>query len=426
MQSNIFWFRRDLRIEDNTALIQALNSSQSIIPIFVFDINIIKKLPKDDARISFIYNQLIGINKYLKRFNSSLLVLQGDPEKLILDLVQKKNISALYSNLDYEPYAIERDMKITNSLKKYNTQHLQFKDQVIFGPKEILKDDNNPYTVYTPYKNKWLTKFEKSLISVNTSLLNNNFSKEIFDFPDLKEIGFVDSKIKVSDYSLDILGSYKDFRDFPALDKTSYLSVHLRFGTVSIREIVKLIAGSDSVFLSELIWREFFMQILYNFPHVASNSFKTKYDKIVWRNNKDEFKLWCEGKTGYPIVDSGMRQLNETGYMHNRVRMIVAGFLCKHLLVDWRWGEKYFSQKLLDYEISSNNGNWQWAAGTGCDSAPYFRIFNPFTQQKKFDKDYSYVKKWIKDFDENNYLDYIVDHKFARKRALDCYKLYLS
>jgi deoxyribodipyrimidine photo-lyase len=426
MQSNIFWFRRDLRIEDNTALIQALNSSNSIIPIFIFDINIIKKLPKDDARISFIYNQLIGINKYLKRFNSSLLVLHGDPEKLILDLVQKKNVSSLYSNLDYEPYAIERDMKITNSLKKYNTQYLQFKDQVIFGPKEILKDDGNPYTVYTPYKNKWLTKFEKSLISVNTSLLNNNFSKEIFDFPDLKEIGFVDSKIKVSDYSLNILGSYKDFRDFPALDKTSYLSVHLRFGTVSIREIVKLIAGSDSVFLSELIWREFFMQILYNFPHVASNSFKTKYDKIVWRNNKDEFKLWCEGKTGYPIVDSGMRQLNETGYMHNRVRMIVAGFLCKHLLVDWRWGEKYFSQKLLDYEMSSNNGNWQWAAGTGCDSAPYFRIFNPFTQQKKFDKDYSYVKKWIKDFDENNYLDYIVDHKFARKRALDCYKLYLS
>ena len=426
MQSNIFWFRRDLRIEDNTALIQALNSSQSIIPIFIFDINIIKKLPKDDARISFIYNQLIGINKYLKRFNSSLLVLHGDPEKLILDLVQKKNVSALYSNLDYEPYAIERDMKITNSLKKYHIQHLQFKDQVIFGPKEILKDDGNPYTVYTPYKNKWLTKFEKSLISVNTSLLNNNFSKEIFDFPDLKEIGFVDSKIKVSDYSLNIIGSYKDFRDFPALDKTSYLSVHLRFGTVSIREIVKLIAGSDSVFLSELIWREFFMQILYNFPHVASNSFKTKYDKIVWRNNKDEFKLWCEGKTGYPIVDSGMRQLNETGYMHNRVRMIVSGFLCKHLLVDWRWGEKYFSQKLLDYEMSSNNGNWQWAAGTGCDSAPYFRIFNPFTQQKKFDKDYSYVKKWIKDFDENNYLDYIVDHKFARKRALDCYKLYLS
>ena len=426
MQSNIFWFRRDLRLEDNTALIQALNSSNSIIPIFIFDSNIIKILPKDDARISFIYNQLIGINKYLKRFNSSLLVLHGDPEKLILDLVQKKNISALYSNLDYEPYAIERDMKITNSLKKYNIQHLQFKDQVIFGPKEILKDDGNPYTVYTPYKNKWLTKFEKSLISVNTSLLNNNFSKEIFDFPDLKEIGFVDSKIKVSDYSLDILGSYKDFRDFPDLDKTSYLSVHLRFGTVSVREIVKLIAGSDSVFLSELIWREFFMQILYNFPHVASNSFKTKYDKIVWRNNKDEFKLWCEGKTGYPIVDSGMRQLNETGYMHNRVRMIVAGFLCKHLLVDWRWGEKYFSQKLLDYEMSSNNGNWQWAAGTGCDSAPYFRIFNPFTQQKKFDKDYSYVKKWIKDFDENNYLDYIVDHKFARKRALDCYKLYLS
>ena len=422
MQSNIFWFRRDLRLEDNTALIQALNSSHSIIPIFIFDNNIIKKLAKDDARISFIYNQLIGINKCLKRFNSSLLVLHGDPEKLILDLVQKKNIGALYSNLDYEPYALERDEKITDSLEKFNIPHLQFKDHVIFGPKEILKDDGNPYTVYTPFKNKWLTKFNTSLISVNTSLRNDNFFKETFYFPDLKDIGFVDSEIKVSDYSLDILGSYKDNRDFPALDKTSYLSVHLRFGTVSVREIIRQISDSDPVFLSELIWREFFMQILFNFPHVVSNSFKRKYDNIVWRNNKDEFMQWCEGKTGYPIVDAGMRQLNKTGYMHNRVRMIVAGFLCKHLLVDWRWGEKYFSQKLLDYELSSNNGNWQWAAGTGCDAAPYFRIFNPFTQQKKFDKEYVYVKRWINEFKGDQYLDYIVDHKYARQRALESYK----
>jgi deoxyribodipyrimidine photo-lyase len=422
MQSNIFWFRRDLRLEDNTALIQALNSSHSIIPIFIFDNNIIKKLAKDDARISFIYNQLIGINKCLKRFNSSLLVLHGDPEKLILDLVQKKNIGALYSNLDYEPYALERDEKITDSLEKFNIPHLQFKDHVIFGPKEILKDDGNPYTVYTPFKNKWLTKFNTSLISVNTSLRNDNFFKETFYFPDLKDIGFVDSEIKVSDYSLDILGSYKDNRDFPALDNTSYLSVHLRFGTVSVREIIRQISDSDPVFLSELIWREFFMQILFNFPHVVSNSFKRKYDNIVWRNNKDEFMQWCEGKTGYPIVDAGMRQLNKTGYMHNRVRMIVAGFLCKHLLVDWRWGEKYFSQKLLDYELSSNNGNWQWAAGTGCDAAPYFRIFNPFTQQKKFDKEYVYVKRWINEFKGDQYLDYIVDHKYARQRALESYK----
>ena len=422
MQSNIFWFRRDLRIEDNTALIQALNSSNSIIPIFIFDTSIIKNLPKDDARISFIYSQLVRINILLKSFNSSLLVLHGNPEELILDLVQKKNIGALYSNLDYEPYALARDEKITNSLEEFNIPHLQFKDQVIFEPKEILKDDGNPYTVYTPYKKKWLTKFNTSLISVNTSLVNDNFSKEIFNFPDLKDIGFVDSEIKVSDYSLDILGSYKDNRDFPALDKTSYLSVHLRFGTVSIREIIRQISDSDPVFLSELIWREFFMQILFNFPHVVSNSFKRKYDNIIWRNNKDEFKQWCEGKTGYPIVDAGMRQLNETGYMHNRVRMIVAGFLCKHLLIDWRWGEKYFSQKLLDYELSSNNGNWQWAAGTGCDAAPYFRIFNPFTQQKKFDKDYVYVKRWINEFKVDQYLDYIVEHKYARERALYSYK----
>ncbi len=422
MKSNIFWFRRDLRLEDNTALNKALNSSNSIIPIFIFDNSIIKNLSKDDARISFIYNQLVRINTLLKSFNSSLLVLHGDPEKLILELVQKKDIGALYSNLDYEPYALERDKKITDSLEKFNIPHLQFKDQVIFGPKEILKDDGNPYTVYTPYKNKWLTKFNTSLISVSTSLRNDNFYKEIFNFPDLNDIGFVDSEIKVSDYSLDIIGSYKDNRDFPALDKTSYLSVHLRFGTVSVREIIRQISDSDPVFLSELIWREFFMQILFNFPHVVSNSFKRKYDNIVWRNNKDEFKQWCEGKTGYPIVDAGMRQLNQTGYMHNRVRMIVAGFLCKHLLIDWRWGEKYFSQKLLDYELSSNNGNWQWAAGTGCDAAPYFRIFNPFTQQKKFDKDYVYIKRWINEFKGDHYLDYIVDHKYARQRALESYK----
>ena len=248
-----------------------------------------------------------------------------------------------------------------------------------------------------------------------------NFHKYSFDFPTIEKLGFEFSKIQVRDYTLKILDGYKENRDIPYNDQTSYLSVHLRFGTVSIRQIINQLKGNE-VFLSELIWREFFMQILYNFPHVVNNSFKSKYDKIEWRNNKEEFKKWCEGKTGYPIVDAGMRQLNQTGYMHNRVRMIVAGFLCKHLLIDWRWGEKYFAKKLLDYELSSNNGNWQWAAGTGCDAAPYFRIFNPFTQQKKFDKEFRYVKRWIDDFNEDDYLEYIVDHKEARERALICYK----
>ena len=426
MKNNIFWFRRDLRLDDNTALANALLSKNPIIPIFIFDSNIIESLAEDDARISFIYAQLEKINNALKFHKSSLLIKKGDPKSVFKSLINEFDIEEVYSNFDYEPYAVKRDAEITDLLNQNKIKHLQHKDQVIFEPYEILKDNGDPYTVYTPYKNKWLTKFKETTIQIFDSVNFEKFVKKLFEFPQLSRLGFSKSQIKVKDYSLEILEGYKENRDIPSLDKTSYLSVHLRFGTVSVRKIVNSLGSNDTAFLSELIWREFFMQILNNFPHVQKGSFKKKYDKIVWRNNKEEFKMWCEGKTGYPIVDAGMRQLNKTGYMHNRVRMITAGFLCKHLLIDWRWGEKYFAQKLLDYEMSSNNGNWQWAAGTGCDAAPYFRIFNPFTQQTKFDKSYKYVKKWIPEFAEDEYLDYMVDHKFARERALECYKSALS
>ena len=421
MSYNIFWFRRDLRLIDNVGLFHALSQKDKLIPLFIFDTNIIDHLPKDDSRISFIYNQLRKINEELQSYGSSLLVLKGDPKSAFEKLISKYNINTVFSNEDYEPYALYRDRKVTEYLKHQNILHTQYKDQVVFSPLEILKDDGNPYTVYTPYKNKWLSRFRENPISIHNDMNVVNFHNHFFDFPTIEQLGFEFSKIQVRDYTLKILDSYKENRDVPYNDQTSYLSVHLRFGTVSVREIINQL-NRNEVFLSELIWREFFMQILYNFPHVLNNSFKSKYDKIEWRNNKEEFKKWCEGKTGYPIVDAGMRQLNQTGYMHNRVRMIVAGFLCKHLLIDWRWGEKYFAKKLLDYELSSNNGNWQWAAGTGCDAAPYFRIFNPFTQQKKFDKEFKYVKRWIDDFNEDDYLEYIVDHKEARERALICYK----
>ena len=295
-----------------------------------------------------------------------------------------------------------------------------FKDQVIFEEDEIVKADGKPYTVFTPYKRKWLEKFTK----VNLNLIVNfdNFYKKIIDFPSLNQLGLKNSSLKVKNYSLKNVSTYSETRNFPNLDSTSYLSPHLRFGTISVRQIITELKNKSETFLSELIWREFFMQIIFHFPHVVTKNFRPKYDGIQWVNNKEDYDNWCQGKTGYPLVDAGMRQLNETGYMHNRVRMVTAGFLCKHLLIDWRYGEAYFAKKLLDYELSSNNGNWQWAAGTGCDAAPYFRIFNPIEQLKKFDKTLTYTKKWVKDFDTLEYPKPIVDHKYARNRALEAYK----
>ena len=355
-----------------------------------------------------------------------MLVIKGKPINVFKNLIKEYEIENLYSNLDYEPYAIDRDKKISDLLKKNKIHHFQYKDQVIFGPTEILKENSLPYTVFTAYKNKWLSKFKQESISTEIFLNFSNFLKIKNQFPLLSEIGFLKSKIKVVDFNLESIRNYSSQRDYHFLNAGTSLSVHLRFGTVSIRHVINSIPNNETTFLSELIWREFFMQILFHFPYVVNSNFKKKYDEIQWKNDKKDFQNWCDGKTGYPIVDAGMQELKITGYMHNRARMIVAGFLCKHLLIDWRWGERYFSLKLLDYELSSNNGNWQWAAGTGCDSAPYFRIFNPITQQNRFDKDFIYIKRWIKDFYKENYIESIVEHDFARKRALQAYKLALE
>ena len=423
---NIFWFRRDLRLEDNKGLFEALKSGNKIIPVFIFDEEILDNLPKNDARISFIYQTLNTIDKQLKSHNSSLLIKMGKTTEVWKKLSEDYNLQAVFTNKDYEPYAIRRDAKVEEFLTSKNIPLKTFKDQVLFEENEVVKNDGLPYTVFTPYKNKWLQHFSREKDTQEYKIEFDNFHQFNTQFPSLETIGFEESLIKVKPYNLKNLDTYDEVRDFPSQDKTSYLSPYFRFGLVSVRKMVRFALDTNATFLSELIWREFFMQILYHFPKVVTNNFRQKYDAVPWRNNEEEFKKWCKGETGYPMVDAGMRELNATGYMHNRVRMITAGFLCKHLLIDWRWGEAYFAEKLLDYELSANNGNWQWAAGTGCDAAPYFRVFNPESQLKKFDKDLKYIKKWIEDFDELTYPNPMVEHKFARERAISTYKKALN
>lgn len=424
MKINVHWFRRDLRLDDNVALINALNQKLPVLAVFIFDSIITDELQEDDPRISFIYNNLLLINKELNKINSSIYILKGEPLEMWKRLANTFEIDTVYINKDYEPYAIMRDSTIESFLSQKNIRLLSFKDQVIFEGNEIVKQDGRPYTVYTPYKKKWLQTLYNTPDYSRQAYIprSRNFYNRIFDFPSRLSIGFRQSKSEIRPYDLSVIKDYDKFRDYPAMDRTSYLSPHLRFGTVSIRRLVKIAMEENHVFLSELIWREFFMQILFNFPDVVTRNFRHTYDDILWRNDEKEFDRWCRGETGYPIVDAGMRQLNETGYMHNRVRMITAGFLCKHLLTDWRLGEGYFAQKLLDYELSSNNGNWQWAAGTGCDAAPWYRIFNPETQTKKFDPQFAYIRKWIPDFDKPGYPKKMVEHDFARQRAIEAYK----
>lgn len=423
----IFWFRRDLRLQDNAGLFHALQCDFPVLPIFIFDEHILENLERDDARVSFIYQNLQKIREQLIQNGSSLAIFHGKPEKVFKQLLKTYDIAEVYTNHDYEPYAKERDSKIEDILSSHNIAFKTFKDQVIFEKDEVVKNDGSPYVVYSPYMRLWKEKFrELDPVAYNTKPHFKNFIQNSnLPNPELKELGFEPSNISVPAY--DVSGSmikdYQGKRNFPGIDSTSHLGPHLRFGTVSIREIVNLAANEkNETFLQELIWREFFMQILYHFPHTVTGAFKPKYDRIQWRNNEEEFSLWKAGKTGYPLVDAGMRQLNESGFMHNRVRMLVASFLCKHLLIDWRWGEAYFAEKLLDYEMSSNVGNWQWAAGSGVDAAPYFRIFNPTTQLKDYDKDLDYVKAWVKEFGTANYPEPMVDHKEARERALKVYK----
>ena len=425
-QINVFWYRRDLRVNDNRGLQLALQKG-NVLPIFIFDQQILNELDKDDARVTFIYEELKKLQEVFKQKGGSLCVLYGKPLEIWESLCEQYNIASVTFNKDYEPYAIDRDQKVKELLEKSGIEVNSLKDQVVFEESEIVKDDGKPYTVYTPFKNKWLSKFEDKLTKPFDSEQSlNGLLKKTFEFPSLAEIGFVESKIKVAPFTFEGLSKYQENRDFPAKNQTSHLSPHLRFGTISVREAVRKARDINETFLSELIWREFFMQILYHFPHVVKKSFKPQYDQIKWRNDEAEFKKWCEGNTGYPMVDAGMRELNATGIMHNRVRMVTASFLCKHLLIDWRWGEAYFAKKLLDYDLSANNGNWQWAAGTGCDAAPYFRIFNPMEQLKKFDEKLNYVKKWVPEYAEFDYPKPVVEHTFARNRCLETYKAALQ
>ena len=422
MKLSLFWFRRDLRLEDNTALYYALTSGLPVQPVFIFDDNILGELPVDDARVGFIHRQLQYINQKLNAEGSSVRIYRGAPGDVWERILSEFEIGSVFINKDYEPYAIERDAQIRTLLKEKGVGLNEYRDQVIFEENEIVKEDGSPYTVYTPYKNKWIRQFDQMSDRVRDWTGSGRFHSTKYPFPGLSEIGFKPSPVRVRDYDLSQLDQYPETRDLPWKDATSYLGPHLRFGTIGIRQVIRQLKPEDHVFLSELIWREFFMQILWHYPGVVDRNFNQRYDGIVWRNDEGEFDRWCRGDTGYPMVDAGMRQLNATGYMHNRVRMVAASFLCKHLLIDWRWGEAYFAIKLLDYELSSNNGNWQWSAGTGCDAAPYFRVFNPSTQLDKFDREKVYLKKWVPGYGNSAYPEPMVDHASARQRALEAYK----
>jgi deoxyribodipyrimidine photo-lyase len=423
----IFWFRRDLRLDDNTGLFNALKRELAVLPIFIFDTNILSQLDdKNDRRVDFIHQALFDLQQKLEQIGSSLCVKIGNPLQVFEELTMEYNIKAVYTNRDYESYAIQRDKEVETYIQKKGIEFISYKDQVIFEANEVLKSNGEPYTIFTPYSKVWKQKLTEKCyeLSLSEKLISQFVKTEKLPIPSLEDIGFKKTDIRFILPEIDetIISNYEETRNFPPIEGTTRLSIHLRFGTISIRRIVAMALKLNEQWLNELIWREFFMSILVNFPHVEKGAFRKKYEGIMWLNNENDFKNWCEGKTGYPIVDAGMRQLNETGWMHNRVRMIVASFLTKHLLIDWRWGEAYFANKLIDYELSANNGNWQWAAGCGCDAAPYFRVFNPTEQTKRFDPELKYIRKWVKDFDSLDYPQPIVEHSFARNRALEVYK----
>ncbi|WP_417866957.1 cryptochrome/photolyase family protein [Xanthomarina gelatinilytica] len=425
---NIFWFRRDLRLDDNIGFYEALKSNHPVLPIFIFDSTILNDLPKDDARVTFIFETLQKMRDTLqKEHHSSIAMYHGKPLDIFKQLIEEYNVKTVFTNHDYEPYAKARDAEIKTLLSKHEIAFKTFKDQVIFEKNEVVKSNGDPYVVFTPYMKTWKAHFKNHDLKIyyTNEYLDNVVKHSRLPNLGLSDMGFTTSNQKIVDYKVTptLIQEYEDKRNLPAKDATSRLGPHLRFGTVSIRKMMKkAVAEKNETFWQELIWREFFMQILWHFPNTKDEAFKAKYDRIEWRNNEEEFKKWCEGNTGYPLVDAGMRQLNETGFMHNRVRMLVGSFLCKHLLIDWRWGEAYFAEKLHDYEMASNIGNWQWVAGSGVDAAPYFRIFNPTTQIDKFDKNKAYIKNWVKEYGTDKYPEKMVDHKEARERCLKVYK----
>jgi deoxyribodipyrimidine photo-lyase len=419
----IFWFRRDLRLADNAGLYYALKENKSVLPVFIFDTNILDKLEnKADKRVVFIHQSLLLLQDELHKHGSSLLVLYGDPVNIYKQLTPK----AIYVNHDYEPYARRRDAIVQKHIEQSGGIFKTYKDQVIFEKEEVTKDDGKPYTVFTPYSKKWKATLTPFFVKSypTTKYYGNLQTIKPVSIPTLQQIGFENIKTDFppSVVKQNIVEHYDTQRDYPAINGTTRLGLHLRFGTASIRKLAEVAIKKNETWLNELIWRDFYHMILWHFPHVETKAFKPAYDQIEWRNDAEEFEAWCMGKTGYPIIDAGMRELNETGFMHNRVRMITASFLTKHLLIDWRWGEAYFAQKLLDYDLAANNGGWQWAAGSGCDAAPYFRVFNPELQTQRFDPEMTYIKKWVPELDTKVYPESIVDHKFARERVLKTYK----
>jgi deoxyribodipyrimidine photo-lyase len=426
---NIFWFRRDLRLQDNAALYHALKSNHKVVPVFIFDTNILNELEdKNDRRVAFIHIALEELQHRLIKIGSSLEVYYGTPIEVYKKLLTKYKIENVYTNHDYEPYATARETAIKALLNENGASLHTYKDQVIFEKDEVIKDDGTPYTVFTPYSKKWKAALKVfHLKTYPTEKYFANFYKQpAQNIPSLKSMGFVDDEnekdFPSKELNIELVKKYQQQRDFPAIEGTSKLGLHFRFGTISIRDIAKRGMVLSETYLNELIWRDFYQMILWHFPQVGKGkAFKPAYDTIEWRIDNGEFDLWCKGQTGYPIVDAGMRELNATGFMHNRVRMIVASFLAKHLLLDWRLGEAYFAQKLLDFDLAANNGGWQWAVGSGCDAAPYFRIFNPYLQTQKFDLQLAYIKKWVPEFQELTYPLPVVNHEFARKRCLEVY-----
>ncbi len=425
---NIFWFRRDLRLRDNVGLFEALTAEEPVLPLFIFDQNIIDELPEDDARVSFIYDEAQKIRQELQvKYGSSLAMFYGDPAEVFKQLLQDYNIKKVFTNRDYEPYAHKRDANIKAILSQSGIEFHDFKDQVIFEKNDVQKKDGGMYLVFTPYMKQWKKEFENVKLETAKSEdhLDQLYKNSRLPNLTLSDMGFKAATIKVEDYQLNkaFLEAYEDKRNIPSIHGTSKLSPHLRFGTVGYRSLIQTaLTAKNQTFLNELIWREFYKAILHHFPETQNRAFKPVYDQIEWRNSKDDFERWKNGQTGYPIVDAGMRQLNETGWMHNRIRMVVGSFLCKHLLIDWRWGEAYFAEKLLDYEMSSNVGGWQWVAGSGVDAAPYFRVFNPYSQTERFDKDKVYIKKWVPEVNSSKYPEPMVEHKMARERCLNTYK----
>ena len=427
---SLCWFRRDLRIEDQTALFYSLQQEEHLLPLFIFDRHILDALEdKADARVTFIYQQIANLKAFFEKQGSSMLVKYGHPETIFQELLAEFNLQTVYTNRDYEPYAQSRDAQVEAILGKKNIPFLTFKDQVIFEPGEILNGSGEFYKVFTPFSRNWLDKFRQTRVQpLPEANWKNLFTCSPLPFITLSDMGFVASTLEIPSTQVEdaILKEYEAQRNFPAVRGTSRLGIHLRFGTLSIRSLALKAASLNATYLNELIWREFYAMILGNAPQVVDRAFKPQYDRIPWRTNEEDFQAWCEGRTGYPIVDAGMRELNNTGFMHNRVRMIVASFLTKHLLIDWRWGEAYFAKKLLDFELASNNGGWQWAAGTGTDAQPYFRVFNPESQTEKFDKDLVYIQKWVPELGTSSYPQPIVEHKFARNRAIETYKKALT